>query len=786
MGVLNSIMKERTGPAVLLLAIFIINFLSLVFQVVWTRKIMVVFGTTALSVSTVLTVFLLGIALGGYFGGKWIRSVERKLTFTGLALLALGAYCLVSLHLFGLVRYPFILFAGSIDSPLLLNLVKFFFCSLILLFPTVIIGAMFPVVTHLYSVEFKRLGKDVASIYALDTLGAAIGAALTGFFLVPVVGLMATTMVSGLLFMAMGVLVLRLERPHHKVDPEEKTFSPFSNGLRGLDSTHILVLAALFVSGFSALLLEVTWSRYFHLLYGTSIYAFALVVAAFLSGLSVGSFFIKKRLDRIKNPILTFAYIEILIAGFSLVILQTSEGFEALYIYLFHATDHFYLFQAILFVSAFLAMLVPTSLMGANFPLAVKIFTRSGETRGEDSGLVFSINTAGGILGAFTAGFFIIPAVGLEHTSIIATVIYLLIGFVFLAKSGRKVVHTVAAAALTLSIFVFGYQTYGEPSLDVSVYYNGVRKHTYEDYARVKKMTNIVYSRQGLYGLVAVEQDNVLRRMSLWTNGKVDASTAKNDMQNQEYLAHLPLLLHKDPKKVLNIGFGSGVTAGAVTTHLDVEVIDCVELDPLVVEAADRYFKPFNNDVLSDSRVRVHFEDGRHYLDTSKERYDVIISEPSNIWISGVSQLFTREFYEIADRHLNEGGIFTQWLPAYDLMERDVKLILKTIGERFEHVVFWTNRVDIIILASHEPISPDDGYIRRHMEDPLVVTDLRKAMAEVNMLSVTTLLDDMASTEEIIPRFTKDFRLVNTDDLNHLEFNTVQNSYNIAHRVRRH
>jgi spermidine synthase len=645
---------------------------------------------------------------------------------------------------------------------------------------------MFPVVTYLYSVEFKRLGKDVASIYALDTLGAAIGAALAGFFLVPVVGLKVTIIAASLLFILMGVVVAMMEKPGKVAESAELAKGGAIRGLAGLDPTHVLVLCALFVSGFAALVLEVPWSRYFHLLYGTSIYAFALVVAAFLSGLSAGSFLIKKRLDRIKNPILVFAYIEVLIAGFSLVILQTSEGFEAMYIYLFHATNNFYLFQGILFVTAFLVMLVPTSLMGANFPLAVRIFTRASETRAEDSGLVFSINTAGGIFGAFAAGFFIIPAMGLEMSSILATVSYLLIGFVFLMVSGRRVAHGAAVAALTAAIFVFGWLSYGEPNLNVSVYYNGVRKQTYSDYARIKKMTNIVYSRQGLYGLVAVEQDNVLKRMSLWTNGKVDASTAKNDMQNQEFLAHLPLLLHQDPKKVLNIGFGSGVTAGAVTTHLDVEVIDCVELDPLVVEAAGKFFMPFNNAVLKDPRVRVHYEDGRHFLDTSRESYDIIISEPSNIWISGVSQLFTREFYGIADEHLNEGGIFAQWLPAYDLTKEDVRLIMKTLKERFEHVIYWTNRVDIIILASHEPLSPDRDYIREHMDDPLVVTDLKKAMTDVDMASVSTLLIGMASTETVIPKIIKDFDRVNTDNLNYLEFNTVQNSYNIAHRVRRH
>jgi len=335
---------------------------------------------------------------------------------------------------------------------------------------------------------------------------------------------------------------------------------------------------------------------------------------------------------------------------------------------------------------------------------------------------------------------------------------------------------------MAVLFFAFGYASYGEPALDISVYYNGIRKSTYESYAKIKNNANIVYSRQGLYGLVAVEKDDILDNTALWTNGKVDASTNRNDMQNQDFLGQLPLLFHKNPERVINIGFGSGVTAGAVITHHDVKVLDCVELDPLVVDAASKYFAHVNNRVLEDPRVRVHYEDGRHFLATTSEKYDVIISEPSNIWISGVSQLFTREFYKVADAHLRPGGIFTQWLPAYDLVRADFQMVLKTLAERFEHIIYWTNRTDIIILASHEPLKVDIDYIRRHMSEPEVVRDIQKGISAPSVYTLTTLLEEMVSTEELIPEYTRDFKVVNTDDLNHLEFDTVKNSYRRGHR----
>ncbi|MEE9542366.1 MAG: fused MFS/spermidine synthase, partial [Thermodesulfobacteriota bacterium] len=366
-------MNNRTGTFILLFSIFAINFLSLVYQVVWVRKIMVIFGTTALSISTILTVFLAGIALGGYLGGILIRRVEHKYRLCGLALIVLGLYCLASVYMFSLVRFPFQHLSTLIASELWIIFIKFILCSAILIVPTTIIGAMFPVMTYLYSVEFKSLGRDVASLYCLDTLGAAIGAALCGFVLVPFVGLTRTSLFAGLAYLILGVIIASIKSSERELVADSiDSEAEVDNKEGGFERVHVMVLAALFASGFSALVLEVAWSRYFNLIFGTSIYAFAIVLAAFLLGLSIGSFVIHRFLDRIKRPLLVFAYIEILIAGFSLVVMQTSGWLEALYFRLFFEFQNFYLFQGVLFAAALLLMIVPTSLMGANFPLAVK------------------------------------------------------------------------------------------------------------------------------------------------------------------------------------------------------------------------------------------------------------------------------------------------------------------------------------------------------------------------------------------------------------------------------
>ncbi|MBE9532463.1 MAG: fused MFS/spermidine synthase, partial [Proteobacteria bacterium] len=565
-----------------------------------------------------------------------------------------------------------------------------------------------------------------------------------------------------------------------------------NNAPRGLERIHFLVLAALFVSGFSALVLEVAWSRYFNLIFGTSIYAFAIVLAAFLLGLSIGSFVIHRFLDRIKRPILVFAYIELLIAGFSLVVMQTSPWLEAMYFRLFFELENFYLFQGVLFFAALLLMIVPTSLMGANFPLAIKIFARSKETRGKDTGFIFSINTAGGIFGAFAAGFIILPLLGMELTGMLASGIYLLVGLTFLVIAVRRVsFHYVIAIIMAVVFILFGYKNYGEPELGIAVYYHGIKQSSYKSFKLSKRVNKVVYSKQGFYGLVTVDVDSVYGDMHLRNNGKVDASNGLIDMQTQFMLGYMPLFFHKAPEKVLNIGLGGGFSLGAITSHPGVKAIDTIEIDPLVVEATERYFATYNHNSLADERVTVHVEDGRHFIDTTLNTYDVIVSEPPNIWVSGVSQLFTQEFYAIADKHMNEGAILCQWIPSYEFYKDDIEIILSTIKGQFDYVNYWTSGEDFIVLASHKPFVADRanlemlvsvpqierdlrGYIRRTSGDGGVLAD--KLAKMISRPAFSSGPGDRVGSGDIIE---------NTDDLPYLEFKTAQNIFLKADQRRR-
>ena len=772
---------KRKGVTVLLLTVFAVNFISLVYQVLWTRNIMAILGSTALSISTTLTVFLSGIALGGYLGGIWIRKARNKYMTMGALLVMLGAYCFFIGRLFDLIDFVYIGLSGSIESAAASNLLKLLLVFVILILPTTIIGSIFPISTYLYSVEFGKLGKDVAFIYFLDTLGAALGAVVSGFVLVPFVGLRESSFIAALTYVVLGAVIIVTKRGAAEETAVPET-AVNAGGRLKLDPARVFILAALFFGGFSALMLEVVWSRYFHLIFGSSIYAFSLVIAAFLLGLSIGSFVIKRHLEKLKNPLLLFAYIEVLIGSFALLVIRSSSWLETVYFNLFQMIDNFYLFQGTLFFIAFVIMLVPAALMGANFPLAVRIFGRKKETRGEDAGMTFAFNTAGGIAGAFAAGFFIIPSLGLEKTNFLAFAAYLAIGFAALLMAENRSSLHYALGICTAGVFLAGGYLFGSsPSLNWGVYYGGIRKSSLEEFKRAKYFTekDIVYSRHGHYGLVSVRHDKKTNELQLINNGKVDASNTPADMGTQALLGYLPLSLHKNPERVLNIGLGGGFTLGAIKAHPKVKHIDVVEIDPLVVEATGTYFREVNNDALDDPRISVHINDGRHFVKTAPHKYDVIVSEPPNIWVSGVSMLFTREFYRMADERLREGGMLLQWMPGYEMSTDDMRLIIKTMKERFEHVSYWLAGEDVLIIASHTLPTVDPAYIEWLLAVPRINLDIRNIFHTAATDALVSYLKTPVVPFDLVDYHLRDFNLINSDNLPHLEFNTARNMFNL-------
>lgn len=799
----------------LLAAVFYTNFLSLACQVIWVRKLSFLFGSTAGVFATVLTVFLLGLAFGALLAGRAVDKSAHPWRLLGNVLTALGAYCALSLPLFEFARGFYLRAFPNDLSPLAAASWKFVIVLVILLPPTLAIGAMFPIAVRILSRNLSGLGGDVSLIYGLDTMGAATGALLGGFVLVPLFGLATSTWILGAGAVALGLSVrlgkyegsAALEPARAKASKEEKrgdkkgdkktkksvsldvssTEAPSAPTLTSPEAEVwpawklAAILGTFFLSGAAALLLETGWNRLFYLMSGTSVYSLASVLTGFLTGIGLGSLWMRKRIDRtdrVGDPMAAVALCYALTALGGVLVFRSGGLFERIYLGLFGASSTYFGFQIGVSLAVGAIVFLATVAMGANFPLVAKVCSRVTERRGFSVGQVFFWNTLGAVLGAFLGEFFLLPRYGFEGLLLATLAIYALGTAVFLGLSsapnrGRSALVSTALllVAFLLSPLVMTF----EPPVHAA-YYHGLRAKTYANFRDAVLQMKVIDRRQGFYGQVDVVETGGYRLLK--HNGKTDASTSVADNQTQILLGHLPLFFHHEPKTVLAIGLGGGATLRALVHHPDLAEITMVEIDPLVTETARKWFGDFNDHALEDPRVRIVTNDGRNYVDSSKKKYDVITSEPPNIWVAGVSGLFTQEFYRSAQAHLSPGGILCQWMPVYEMREQDFKTTLATIRSVFPHLAFWAIGSDVALVASNEPLTFDPTAVARRLAFPGVVADL----AEIGRTpeEILTLLGKPDIPANQLPAFLSSITMLNRDDRPILEFNTARNLFTYA------
>jgi len=806
----------------LLFTIFFTNLLSLSCQVLWSRKLSFLFGSTAAVFSTVLTVYLLGLAVGALFGGRAVDRSAAPWRLLARLTLVLGVYVLGSLFLFDAGRNVFLSVFPADASPFAAAAAKFVVVLVLLLVPTMCIGAIFPTVVRLYGGRSTSVGSDVSLIYALDTLGAALGALLAGFVLVPAVGLMASTWLLGAGALVLGGLLLRVrgeapvaaagaEAPpaatgavtasaaapvpataaRRKERRDAKGRAVGDRGDRKVPAaagpvpemvwrpwTEPVILGMFFLSGAAALLLETGWNRFFYVLNGTSVYSMAVVLAGFLSGIGFGSLLMKRRIDTLRDPWSAVAYLYAAIALGGVLVFRFADVFGRLYLGIYQGTGSYYAFQLQIYLVIFVLVGLPALAMGANFPLVAKLCARAPEQRGFSVGKVFFWNTLGAVLGAFLSEFVLLPAAGFSGLMLATLAIYALgtVVFLWLSPNPARLRHAVACGALVLLAVLLSPLVRRFEMPFHAVYYHGLRNKTWQSYQAQLEQMRVVWEKHGFYGHVAIAElgDYVL----LKHNGKTDASTSPDDNRTQILMGHMPLLFHPDPKDVLNIGLGGGATLRALAHHPNLAHITQVEIDPLVTEAARLYFGEFNDHALDDPRLSLVTNDGRNFMDASERTYDVISSVPPNIWVSGVSGLFTREFYVSAKRHLKPGGILCQWTPLHEFERDDLRVALRTITSVFPHAAAWVSGSDVIILASDRPLQADPARVAARLGVPAVARDF--AEIGIPLQQVPALLgkpdfrpagfSDQGGDE------------VNVDDRPILEFRTARNLFTFNKR----
>jgi spermidine synthase len=757
---------------------------SLVLEVVWSRLLKLVFGSTTLAISTILVAYMLGLGLGGLLGGRLAARLRNGVRAYGWFEVAIALYAFAVPWILEL----FLPLSRTVLAPLSFwpaALLRFGAVLLFFLLPTLMMGATLPVLVAAVARSRADLARRVGLLYGINTFGAVSGVLLASFVLFPLVGVFWSNAIGAGADLLVGLLAVFVLAPRLSTQPapdepaEEPPPAPVGERRRWNP-----VLVSYSAVGFTALGYEVCWTRALSMVTGSSIYAFTAMLAAFLAGIALGSLVARRWFDDLRRPLPLYAggmaLLGVLALGTMISFAWLPDAFLRVMEYVGVSGGTMVLASTLLSIGV---MILPTLVLGALFPLVTRAAAASaGAEPSRVVADVYFVNTIGSAAGAFAAGFVFIPWIGLQRTMALGVALNLGLAAALLLWqrewTGRRrnaVAVVVAAAALVVAV---APPRWDELQMTRGGFY---RPRAQMDFGLVPEPLEgidnerILYYRDGLNTTVSVHR--VRGGLSLRLGGKTDASLI--DMSTQELSGHIPMLFGPPAERALVVGYASGVTAGAVTLH-DIEKLDVVELEPAVLEGS-RWFDPYNHRPLEDPRVQVHVADGRNFLQTTPERYDVIISEPSNPWISGCSNLFTREYFELVRERLRPGGRLLQWMQLYGMDPSSIRAVLRAVRTEFDHVygfLYFADHVDFLMLASDRPLEP--GALPRWDDiDPAVREDLRR----VSVFSTADLWSLLRVTPAGIDAFlAEQTGPVNTDDNMYVELRAPWTMYEPAER----
>jgi spermidine synthase len=719
--------KASSGVAespLILSCFFLSGVAGLIYEVLWVRLIDKVMGSAPFAVATVLSVFMGGLALGSYLAGSRVDRMtgrKRLLSVYGKLEVGIGAYALLLPLLMVMVKPVYAMAYNWLFAWFwAYNLVAFFGCALLLLPPTLLMGATLPILCRFYVDHLGHVGTRTGRLYGLNTVGAALGAFLTGFLLIRTLGVWNTLFAGAGINFLVGLTCMLAGRVSPASDSKKEGLrrARVANGRPGAPPIGAdsppgarWALWIFAVSGFCAMAYEVIWTRLLGLVIGPTVYSFTLVVGTFIVGLALGSVIFGLVGDRVQGALPILAGTQTGAALLALLVSQffgNSQFFFAKLIYtLRDAFGEMMLLQGFM---VFLLLLGPTLLLGAAFPLVNRIYARSMARMGRSIGTAYALNTIGAILGSFAAGFILMPFLGKE------TSLKFVCGLQFAtalaawgwvaSRGGVKIWRWLALSGMcVLGVLLFSsFPDWNRQLLSYGRYHNF--KDMEGDFARTswtgaltkgqkillrhETGREIVFYGDGLGGFTTVEKltDSMgTVKYTLLNSGKPDASS-HGDRSTQTLLAHVPLLFHPKPERVMVLGLASGMTAGEAL-YYPIDRLDVLEVNKEVIKACE-FFTPWNNGVLRDPRAHILFQDGRNHLELTRRTYDVIISEPSNPWMAGLANLYTLEFFRTVRDRLRDKGIFVQWIHSYEMDWPTFAMVGRTFSEVFPRGVLMT------------------------------------------------------------------------------------------------
>ena len=708
---------------------------ALIYELVWFQLLQLVIGSSAISLGVILATFMGGLCVGGLLLPRIIPAYRHPLRV--LAVLEAGTAVLAILIVLRMPQLA-MLYAGFGSHMLGTAML----CVICLLPPTLLMGATLPAIARW--VDTTPCGMSwVGFFYGANIAGGVFGSLFAGFYLLRVFDMVVATYVAAGINVAVALSALACAG--YVPAGFSKRSSAAVTDRRGSEERATrIVYAAIALSGFAALGAEVVWTRLLALVLGASVYTFSIILAVFLLGLGIGSSAGSVLARRVVHPREALAVCQFLAAGtiaWSAYMLTRQLPYWPV-----DATPALWLNFRLDLLRAALAVLPAACLWGSSFPLALAAVAGRSQDPGRLTSNVYAANTAGAIAGALGFSIAFVPFFGTQRAQQLLVGASAAAALLMLASADRKLRKpipmrkAVALGAVVLSLLALSI---GPIPTEVIGYgrFNS-RTMAYRDPGTNQPFKpDFIYSSEGVNASVAVSQTPDGRR-NFHVSGKIEASTEPRDMRLQRMLGHLPALSHPQPRSILVVGFGAGITSGTFVSYPGVERIVICEIEPLIPREVAKYFAAENYNVATDPRVEIVYDDARHFLLTTKEKFDVITSDPIHPWVKGAATLYSREYIEMARRHLNPGGVISQWVPLYQSTMEAVKSALATFFAVFPEATVWSNTVggggyDVVLVGQDSNRTLDFNELDVRLKRP----DYTKVMQSLNDVGFASTLD---------------------------------------------
>jgi spermidine synthase len=719
--------------------LFLLFFLSgisgLVYESLWSRYLKLFVGSAATAQILVLALFMGGMSLGSLLAGRMSAKIRRPVLTYGLVEGLIGLYALAFPYLYaGVTRLCYDLLFPAVGGGGV-TLVKWSAAASLIAVPCILLGTTFPLMSvGILRRDRERSGEILSFLYFTNSFGASLGALISGFFLVPALGLPGT--LAGAAALNLGIMLVLLRERGQQADQPLTASDPAAVPVvqaldERADDGHgpmliKLMLVVALGTGLSSFMYEIAWIRMLSMVLGSASHSFEVMLSVFVLGLALGGLWVRKRMDKFTRPELSLGIVQVVMGAaavatiplYRLGVLGVGGVFWVSETFLEdeRTAGLWILFNVVRYLVCLVIMLPATFCAGMTLPLVTHVLLRRGSPEAA-VGQVYGVNTLGAIAGAVLAGLVLLPLIGLKSVIVLGALLDMVLGLWLITRESqlrpgagvRKLVRSTAIATVAVGVIGFGILEVDPRTLAAGVFRRGTVK-MHDDY-------EVMLHVDGRTATVTVTQDTAREGYhTLYTNGKPDASiitvrwpegrkpsegpALAGDEPTQLLLGIIPLMVRPNARVAATIGMGSGVTSHTLLASPTLERLDTVEIEPFMAEGA-KLFHPVNRRTFEDPRSHIIFDDAKAYFAAAEAKYDLVVSEPSNPWVAGVSSLFTVEFYREIKRYLADDGVLGQWMHGYELSDELLLSVLAAVDREFaDYQIYRVGNRDWLILAA--------------------------------------------------------------------------------------